>query len=193
MTSDLTQTTCKGQSELPCQELHQLDAFKSISCCSAFICAASGGCWTALQLKSWVGQWTGEEGGREGGKRESAGLVVYQVSNTEANELPGLSGLASRQRSVARIHKTPATTTLLPPLSPCFFSSLFSSFPSLEQHPIFSSFHLSRATTPFTFLLSTPPCHPPQRAPSPTPLPSHSCCTRSFSINCKGIERQVPP
>lgn len=57
----------------------------------------------------------------------AAGLVVYQVSNTEANELPERRGLASRQRSVAciridRHYRRRRPTHSSPPL--CFLSSL---------------------------------------------------------------------
>lgn len=73
-----------------------------------------------------------------------AGLVVYQVGNTEANELPGLSGLASRQCTVAHIqydcsHHT--KSPLFPSL--CFLFSLSFSFPysrTTHHHPEFPLF-----------------------------------------------------
>ena len=72
-------------------------------------------------------KWDREQARSEGGKWEvgEVGLVVYQVSNTEANELPGLSGLASRQCTVARIHYDCSHYTNSPPLG--FLFSLSSS------------------------------------------------------------------
>lgn len=132
-------------------------------------------------------EWDREQARRERGKGVGVvGLVVYQVSNTEANELPGLSGLASRQHAL--------TPTLPPPLLPLQPLLLF---PLPEQHIIIPSFLLSRVATLKPLPSSLKPLTP-EHSPPPPPLhhnlnmfPSRSCSPRSFFISCRGIERQV--
>ena len=131
----------------------------------------------------------GNRKGRGGGWDVGVvGLVVYQVGNTEANELPGLSGLASRQCTVAHIHYDCSHHTDSPPPFRSASSSAFPPHSSFWNNTPSSRLSSSLVWPPHSHLLpwiSVPLKH--------TCHLSVSFCTRSISLSCRGADRQVLP